>query len=113
MDVLRAMGLGNEHCYIPVSIKKGALDGSVISLSQFERLHQIIDEKIAKMGKELRAGNIQPLPVSGKDHENTCAYCDYQSVCLHETGDPDRPILYVPDEELYKKLIDEEDDENA
>ena len=110
MDVLQAMGIQNERCYIPASVgRDGVLGGSVISLSQFERLHRLIDEKIAQMGDGLRSGDISPLPVSGKNYESTCVYCDYQSVCLHEDGDPDRPILYIPDEELYQKLTEEAD----
>ena len=68
-----------------------------------------LDEKIAQMGDGLRSGDISPLPVSGKNYESTCVYCDYQSVCLHEDSDPDRPILYIPDEELYQKLTEEAD----
>lgn len=110
MDVLQAMGIQNERCYIPASLgRDGVLGGSVISLAQFERLHRLIDEKIAQMGDGLRSGDISPLPVSGKNYESTCVYCDYQSVCLHEDGDPDRPILYIPDEELYQKLTEEAD----
>ena len=76
----------------------------------YEKIQKMsLDEKIAQMGDGLRSGDISPLPVSGKNYESTCVYCDYQSVCLHEDSDPDRPILYIPDEELYQKLTEEAD----
>lgn len=58
------------------------------TLHQFDLLHRAIDAVIQDMGDALRKGEVSAVPMLDGNYKNTCRYCDYQTVCGHEDGDP-------------------------
>ena len=68
---------------IPVSrTEKGEFSktASVADQKQFETISAYVNKKIAKMGKEILAGQIAANPYMD-DQSSACTYCQYHSVC--------------------------------
>lgn len=107
--VLSAMGATDKPRFLPAYLDAdGVGHGSVLSLHQFETLHRLIDDKLREMSAGIHGGNIQPLPIGGEGHEDTCEYCRYRSVCLHEADGATRTLAPIPDAQLYKILSGED-----
>lgn len=107
--VIEAM---NEK-YSPVSIgKTGNPTGDILSLKQFEKLKEKVDENLKNMAEELLKGNINPFPVYGKEYDKTCEYCDYKDICNIENDDKKREIEKLKFKDA-KKLLGEEEEENG
>ena len=111
--VISAMGGTGKSVFIPAYIdaKTGKAKGNIISLSQLESLNKKIDKIIADMATALHSGDITASPVHGKDHDNTCEHCDYNSVCCHENSGKYRYIKSDRYEACLKKLSGGDDDE--
>lgn len=84
--VIRGMDESGEGIFIPAKIdeKSGKVKGNVISLKQLNLLNERIDEIIKDMATQLHDGKIWANPVYGKNHDKTCEFCDYRSVCCYE-----------------------------
>ena len=66
---------------------KGTVKGNFISLLQFQKLGEYMDNLIKEMGNCVHSGIIPAKPAIGPDHGQTCEWCDYSEVCLREKGD--------------------------
>ncbi|MCL2107062.1 MAG: PD-(D/E)XK nuclease family protein, partial [Oscillospiraceae bacterium] len=88
-DVLYAMEEGASGIYLPAWIEKDAIEGKMISLGALGQLKGVVDGLLRDMAHQLQAGKIpaRPYQKEGSD-EPACKFCDYQSVCGHEPGDP-------------------------
>lgn len=83
--VVKAMDESGAGLFIPVKFNKdGKMSGNILSLKQLELLNKYIDRTLSEMALSLHRGFIPANPVSGSNHEHTCEYCDYSSVCCHE-----------------------------
>ncbi len=73
--------------FIPVKYDKktGQVKGDFITINQLEKLGEIIDSTIRKMGESLHSGVISATPVFQKVYKDTCSYCDFKDVCLNES----------------------------
>lgn len=111
--VIKSMDDSDKSIFIPATIDKktGKAKGSIISLKQLESLNEKIDKIISDMAQDLHDGKISALPVYGKDHDKTCDYCDYKSVCCHETNGKYRYIKFSDHAECLEKLSGGEEDE--
>ncbi len=108
--ILEAMGAGCERNYLPLKINKdGNYSGPLITLEGFHRLRNLIDENIANMSDAIRSGRIEPLPFRMDEVNDICSYCDYQSICLHEDGDPQRILTEEEIQEKSSKLHKQEE----
>ena len=117
-DVIFAMEQGGGGLYIPAKLSKGALSGSLISLTQFGALNREIDKLLLGMAKSLHAGNIAALPVfqpSRSGANRTCEYCDFASVCFHEADSPVRMLCGDSHAKVLEKLdeMEKEGDEDG
>ena len=83
-DIAKHMEHDLEGKYIPVkySDKKGVY-GNIVTLEELGVVSRKINELIVDMGASLHAGRIMQNPVNGKNHDKTCEYCDYSSVCMN------------------------------
>ncbi len=102
-----AMDESGEGIFIPASIdsKTGKVKGNVISLTQMKALSSRIDKIISNMAENLQDGKIWAYPVYGKDHDKTCEFCDYHSVCRFENKASDyRYIKYAEHRECLEML---------
>ena len=80
-DIPAAMEHDLAGKYIPVRLKKSGVGGSLASLEQLGLLQRKIEALVADMGNALQNGQIGQRPVQAKDHDKTCEYCDFASVC--------------------------------
>lgn len=109
--ILSAMGVHSKATFLPAYIDDEEVShGSIASLQQFSAIHRLIDEKIKELGNGIHGGDIRPLPIIGDKHEHTCDYCSYRSVCLRESEDAARELVYIPDEQLFLLLTQEDSD---
>lgn len=75
-DVLRAMERDLGGKYIPVTEKsKGS---SLVTLEGFGKLYESIQNTVAQIASELRAGVADPTP---NEATSSCDYCPYSSIC--------------------------------
>ncbi|MGN1417811.1 MAG: PD-(D/E)XK nuclease family protein [Acutalibacteraceae bacterium] len=86
--VISGMSKSLSPLMLPISVDKrsGKISGNFISLEQMGVLAKKMDKIMADMGNELHKGHIPARPVYGKNHGNTCDYCDYNSVCMSAEG---------------------------
>lgn len=92
-EVLEGMDKKLSGTLIPITQKaNGSISGNFISLSQLGKLTKKMDEIMAQMGNELHKGHIPAKPAYGKNHTDTCRYCDYKSVCLRYEDSPKRYV---------------------
>lgn len=92
--VLEGMDRSRTGQFIPITINKknGALSGSFINLEQLGKLSHRMDETMKEMGNSLHNGAVPAKPVFGKNHSDTCQWCDYKSVCMRNPGDAVRYV---------------------
>ncbi len=100
-DVVLAMDREASGLFIPVEFKKGEMKGSLIALSQLEKLKEKADKLLIKMALSLQDGKIDAFPVKGKSYEKVCEYCDYKPVCGYENN---RPCKELADSDLNAVL---------
>lgn len=94
--------------YIPAKIKTGGeLCGNIATLEELGALSDKVDHLISQMGLYLHKGIIAQNPAEGKNHDLTCEYCDYYSVCLNRKQYSKRTLLQPDNEEVLKMLREE------
>jgi ATP-dependent helicase/nuclease subunit B len=93
-QVVDSMEHGAAGIFIPARLKISAGAGddpfdassSVATLEQFGILKTHIDKTLKKMASALRDGDVEARPVDGLGY-HPCDYCEFSSVCGHESGD--------------------------
>lgn len=91
-DVVAAMDENMGGAFIPAKFSKGELSGSLIGLSQLEKLKEKADGILVEMADSLHSGQIDAIPAHGKSYKNVCDYCDYKSICSFEEDIPVREL---------------------
>ena len=110
--VLRGMESAAEGRYLTASIdKNGKLKGTFLSLNGFARLHRKIDEVLSDTALQLHRGEIAALPILDGDYSHTCAYCDFNDVCLREEEDPYRTLMGLSHADAAALLKEEDRDD--
>lgn len=101
--IISAMDTGGEFAFIPVkrNAKTGVVSGNLMSEKQFSLLRERVDAILSEMALSLHKGLIPANPVSGKNHEHTCDYCQYKTVCGHEESGRYR---HIEDEKFEKSI---------
>ena len=86
--------------FLPVKYDKktGQVKGDFITIKQLEKLGEIIDRTIRKMGEALHSGVVSATPVFQKAYKDTCSYCDFKDVCLNENPKNNFVKKYTHDE---------------
>lgn len=92
-EVIKAMDSTESGTYIPVRYKGGQFVGSLIGLSQLEKLKEKADSILIEMADALHSGKIEAVPSYGESYKTVCDYCDYKSVCSYEENIPQRVLL--------------------
>ncbi len=92
-EVIKAMDSTESGTYIPVKYKSGEFVGSLIGLSQLEKLKEKADAVLTEMADALRLGNIEAVPSFGESYPHVCDYCDYKAVCSYEDNIPQRVLF--------------------
>lgn len=107
-DILESMEHDLKGKYIPVKKNKdGDIKGSFASLEQLGRIRKKIDNMIAYMGNNLHNGYINQNPINGKNHDKTCEFCDYSSVCSNRKMIEKREMQELSDAEVTEILKEE------
>lgn len=85
-ESVQAMDKSKKSIFIPVKFdsRTGNIKGNFITLSQLERLGEVMDRIISDMGNSLHEGIVPAMPIFGQGHSDTCTWCDYQDVCLKD-----------------------------
>lgn len=110
-DVVLAMDKSAGGLYIPAEFgKNGEMKGSLIKLSQLEKLKEKADAVLCEMADALHSGEISAIPVNGASYKHTCEYCDYKSVCSYES---DIPVKTLFDTDLKAALAALEEGDEA
>ena len=112
-ESIEAMDKSKRSVFLPVTFDKktGQVKGKFITLPELERLGKIIDDVIISMGEGLHDGIIGANPIYGKDHTETCTWCEYKDVCLKENPGY-RYAEKLSHEECLKKLGGDDSGEN-
>ena len=92
-EVIKAMDSTESGTYIPVRYKGGEFIGSLIGLTQLEKLKEKADSVLAEMADALHSGSIEAVPAFGESYKYVCDYCDYKAVCSYEDNIPQRILL--------------------
>lgn len=111
-DIIRGMEREAKGLFIPAQLKgSGEPDArsTVASLAQFGALKRHVDRLLRQMAATLRAGDIAAVPVAGLGYQ-PCSYCDYAGVCGFEKGDPQRWLNRMGKEEIWKVVVEGEND---
>ncbi len=107
-DILKSMEKDLKGNYIPVKFtKKNGISGCFASLEELGTISRNVEKLIAEMGNLLQNGNIEQNPINGKNHDKTCEFCDYASVCASRRMIENREAEDLSDEEVLKKLKEE------
>lgn len=106
--VVDGMEEDGKGIFIPVRRDKdGGVKGTLISLTQLSRLQKKMDETLIAMGEGLHRGEIGAAPCFGAGYDRVCDWCDYKSVCGHESGSPVRPVERLTHAQSLEKLEQE------
>ena len=92
-EVIKAMDSTESGTYIPVRYKGGEFIGSLIGVTQLEKLKEKADSVLAEMADALHSGSIEAVPAFGESYKYVCDYCDYKAVCSYEDNIPQRILL--------------------
>ena len=104
-DILTAMEKDLKGIYIPVkNTKSTGLTGCFASYEELGRISKKIDALLTEMGNNLHEGIINQNPINGSNHDKTCEYCDYQSVCAARRIIENREMQSLKDEEVLEIL---------
>lgn len=107
-DILDSMEKDLKGNYIPVKYtKKNGISGCFASLEELGTIGRNVEKLIADMGNMLLNGRIEQNPINGKNHDKTCEFCDYSSVCASRRSIENRETEELSDEEVLKKLKEE------
>lgn len=107
---IEAMDKSKKSIFIPVKFdsKTGALKGNFITLTQLEKLGEMMDSIIEDMGNKLHEGIVPIRPIYGPGHGETCQWCDYKEVCLKDNPEI-RYAEKLSHDECIRKLMGGED----
>lgn len=107
-NILQSMEHDLKGRYIPVKINKnGDISGTFATLEELGRIEKKTEQLIALMGNNLHKGYINQNPINGKNHDKTCEFCDYSSVCANRRMIEKREMLEFTDDEVIKILKEE------
>ncbi|MBD5083107.1 MAG: hypothetical protein HDT34_02935 [Clostridiales bacterium] len=107
-DILSSMEKDLGGKYIPVKLtKKDGITGCFASLEELGRIGRRVENLIAEMGNHLQSGNIEQNPINGKNHDKTCEFCDYSSVCANRRILENREMEELSEEEVLEYLKEE------
>lgn len=107
-DILESMERDLKGKYIPVKTSKdGSVSGTFASLEELGRIEKKVEELIALMGNSLHKGQINQNPINGKNHDKTCEFCDYSSVCANRRIINKREMQEFDDKEVLDILKEE------
>lgn len=91
--------------FIPVkNTKSKGITGNIVTLEELGRISKKIDSLVESMGMELHSGNIAQNPVSVKNHDKTCEYCDYKDICLNRKEIPVKELEELDNQQVLELL---------
>jgi len=102
-DVLLAMEEGGLGLYLPAKMGKNGPERNVLSLARLGKLKRAADGVLADMAGHMRGGAIPAVPLRNAMH-TPCGSCEYQAVCGHEPGMPERMEAEMKFEDAVKLL---------
>lgn len=96
--VITAMEAGEEHKYLPVTVKKrgSSVPDALATAEQLGLLARHIDDTLQKLAGELKAGSIAADPYYKGQQKNACMFCDYADACYFEEGKHGDVRRYLP-----------------
>ena len=107
-NILESMEHDLKGKYIPVKVNKsGDITGTFASLEELGRIEKKTEQLIALMGNKLHKGYINQNPINGKNHDKTCEFCDYSSVCANRRMIEKREMQELSDNEVIEILKEE------
>ncbi len=107
-DILKSMEKDLEGKYIPIKLKKnGEVSGCFASLEELGKISRKIESLVAEMGNLLHKGFINQNPIDGKNHDKTCEFCDYSSVCANKRFIETRDMDEIDDSKVLEILKEE------
>lgn len=107
-DILKSMEKDLQGKYVPVKMtKKGDVSGCFASLEELGKISKKIENLVAEMGNLLHDGCINQNPINGKDHDKTCEFCDYSSVCANKRFIKTRDMDEISDSDVLETLKEE------
>lgn len=109
-DVLEHMDRLGKFIKLSKKLEDGKYSDTTASKEQFNIIFKHIDDVVRSMGEELLGGNIEAKPIKGV--VDGCAYCPYDSVCLHTYEDDYKYRTEASAKEVYTKL-EKGDETNA
>lgn len=85
-ESIEAMDKSKKAVFLPITFDKktGQVKGKFITLSQLQKLGELMDSIIKDMGESLHRGVVGAVPLSGPNFSETCSWCSYKDVCLKE-----------------------------
>ncbi len=85
-DSIEGMDKSKKAVFLPITFDKktGEVKGKFITLTQLQKLGDLMDKIIKDMGDNLHSGFVGAIPLSGPNHSDTCNWCSYKDVCLKE-----------------------------
>lgn len=101
-DVLNHMDRLGKFIKLSKKTEDGQYSDTLASVEQFNLIFKHLDDTVKHMGKELLNGNIEALPIKGI--ADGCAYCPYDSVCLHTYEDDYKFRSDATAKDVYTKL---------
>ena len=87
------------------------MKGSLIRLSQLEKLKEKADGILVEMADSLHGGKIEAVPSYGASYKHVCQYCDYKSVCAYEEDIPVKELYDTDLDEALRNLDGEEEND--
>ncbi len=109
-EVINHMDRLGKFIKLSKKLDDGKYSDTLASTSQFNLIFKHLDDTVRKMGEKLQNGNIEAVPVKGA--ADGCAYCPYDSVCLHTYDDDYKFRNSASAKEVYTE-IGEGDDTDA
>lgn len=82
-SVVTGMERDIKGVYIPVSVKKNEITGSLVNLEELGALEKQINSLLIDIAMTLHRGEISPKPYR-KQKKDACTYCDYRAVCRYQ-----------------------------
>ena len=105
-DVLLAMEEGGLGLYLPAKLGKNGPEQGVLSLARLGKLKRAADGVLADMAGRMRGGEIPAVPLRSAMF-SPCGSCEYQAVCGHEPGGPEKIEAEMKFEDAVKRLDEE------
>jgi len=102
-DVLLAMEEGGLGLYLPAKMGKNGPEQGVLSLARLGKLRRAADDILAGMAVRMQGGAISAVPLRNAMF-SPCGSCEYQAVCGHEPGSPEKMEAEMKFEDAVKLL---------